>query len=59
MLKNINALVTGASKGLGKSIALMLAKEGANIAIHYRTDKEGAQDTMEKAVGFGAKVCVL
>jgi len=59
MLKNLNALVTGSSKGLGKSIALMLAEEGANIAIHYASDKKGAEDTLEKAAAFGAKTCLL
>ncbi|MCP4609184.1 MAG: SDR family oxidoreductase [Planctomycetes bacterium] len=43
-LKNKIALVTGsAGKGMGRSIALTLAREGAKVAINYRTSKEDAQ----------------
>jgi len=36
------ALVTGASRGIGRSISLRLAKEGALVAVHYGTNQEGA-----------------
>ena len=39
-LKNKNALITGAGKGIGKAIALALAKEGANIILVARTQEE-------------------
>ena len=39
-LKNKNALITGAGKGIGKSIALALAKEGVNIILVARTQDE-------------------
>ncbi|TDE42289.1 3-ketoacyl-ACP reductase [Flavobacterium rhamnosiphilum] len=39
-LKNKNALITGAGKGIGKAIALALAKEGVNVILVARTQDE-------------------
>lgn len=55
------ALVTGASKGIGKATALLFAKAGATVAVHYRTDTAGAakvaaaiEDLGGRAVTIGA-----
>ena len=39
------ALVTGASRGIGRDVALKLAQEGAHIAIHYNQNQEAAEHT--------------
>ena len=44
-LKGKNALITGASSGIGQAIAVRFAAEGANIAIHYRSGAEQAEAT--------------
>lgn len=49
-LKAKNALITGASSGIGQAIAIRLACEGCNIAINYRKSLEDAEDTEEMAM---------
>jgi 3-oxoacyl-[acyl-carrier protein] reductase len=40
------AVVTGASSGIGKAIALDLAKCGANVVINYKNNKIGAEENI-------------
>jgi NAD(P)-dependent dehydrogenase (short-subunit alcohol dehydrogenase family) len=47
------ALVTGASRGIGKAIAALLAARGAAVIVHFGTDKEGAAATVDE-IGGGA-----
>lgn len=55
-LSGKTALVTGASGGIGKSIAVELVKAGAVVAINYNKNEDGALDTLrlvKEAGGFG------
>ena len=59
-LKNKNVIITGGGRGLGKAVALILAKEGANIAITGRNE-ENLKNTVEelKALGVNAAYSVF
>jgi 2-hydroxycyclohexanecarboxyl-CoA dehydrogenase len=46
-------LVTGAGKGLGKAIGLAFAGEGANVAFHYNSSGQGAQEAAKAAAELG------
>ena len=58
MLKDKVAIVTG-SRGICKETALTLAREGADLAITYRTGKEEAKDSIEKIKGIGGKAMAV
>jgi 3-oxoacyl-[acyl-carrier protein] reductase len=47
------ALVTGAGRGFGRSIAVGLAREGCNVAVHYNTSALGAEAVMEEISAEG------
>lgn len=53
------ALVTGASRGIGRAIALGLARDGVDIAINYRADQEAAEDVAAQARALGVKACTV
>ena len=64
-LKGKIALVTGASRGIGKEIALKLSEEGTDIAFFYSSNDEKAKITVKeleengvKAIGFKVDVSV-
>lgn len=53
------AIVTGASKGIGASIALQLAKEGASVVVNYSSSKEGAQKVVSEITKNGGKAIAI
>lgn len=55
MLEGKTALITGASRGIGKAIALRYAKEGANIAITNIVDDEEFQSAVKDIENLGVK----
>lgn len=53
------AVVTGASKGIGASIALHLAAEGAAVVVNYASSKEGADRVVAEIAGKGGKAIAV
>src|SRR4051812_12251238 len=53
------AVVTGASKGIGASIALHLAAEGAAVVVNYSSSKEGADRIIGEINGNGGKAVAV
>jgi 3-oxoacyl-[acyl-carrier protein] reductase len=53
------ALVTGGDRGIGKGIAVALAREGADIAFNYRKDAESAGKTVKEIEAMGRKALAV
>lgn len=55
LLEGKNALVTGASKGIGRAVALKLAEHGANVAFTYLSSVEKGEALVQELEAFGVK----
>ena len=59
LLEGQTAIVTGASRGIGKAIAILLAKEGAEVIINYSSSLENANKVVAEISSFGGKAYPL
>lgn len=61
-LKEKNILITGATRGIGKALAISLAEQGAHVIFNYREGKEAAADSLKgelKSAGASAATALL
>jgi pteridine reductase len=53
------ALITGSSKRIGRETAVELARRGARLAVHYRSDEAGARETLRLVESAGSSGAIL
>lgn len=53
------ALITGASRGIGRAIALELAKEGCNVTINYIRNRAAAEEVADQVRSLGARAFII
>ncbi len=53
------ALVTGSAKGIGRALALALAADGLDVAVHYRSSKDAAREVVARAEALGVRALAL
>lgn len=58
-LQGKHALITGSSRGIGRGIALKLAEHGVNVAVHYHSQTQAANETLAQVRARGVKGCVI
>jgi 3-oxoacyl-[acyl-carrier protein] reductase len=59
ILENKTAVVTGASRGIGKAVALKLASMGANIVLNYRSSVKSVEEVLEEIKSLGGNAVAV
>ena len=59
MLKGKTAVVTGASRGIGRAIAIKLARLGANVVVNYRKSEDAVLDVVKEIEALGVKALAV
>src|ERR1035437_9226870 len=58
-LEGKNALVTGAARRIGRAVSLALAREGANVAVHYSGSEEDALSLVAEIEQLGVRAAAI
>jgi len=58
-LKDKTVVVTGASKGIGRTIALGVAREGAHVVVNFNTDAAGADEVVQQIAALGRRAVAV
>jgi acetoacetyl-CoA reductase/3-oxoacyl-[acyl-carrier protein] reductase len=58
-LSDKTALVTGASRGIGRAIAIALAREGAKVAVNYQSNEAKAQEVADEIANLGGTAMLI
>ena len=53
------AVVTGASRGIGRGIVQVLAQEGAQVAVNYVKDRAAAEEVVQEILETGSRAVAL
>ena len=59
MLQGKCAVITGASRGIGKAIAIKFAKEGANVVLNYRNSEKEALELKTELDKLGSNTLII